>query len=233
MATLNQLISEIAHAAGSPNTLAVRRNIRQAIIHTRNELVRRSYEAHGYIDNGLEQRFRLELVDVSDGDLYKSEGLNLPFVKRTKHKVPRPVRLINNTPFQSVSTVGTYTLSVPFVREHAVQFYNHLIGLCRVLRYDYINDYIYIFTNSDTIQANINFIVIKSPFEYPHLIKTETVESAGSFSDTDYDDSEELDDNEFLLPEDMIGNIKDIIFKRNLLNVARETNETPVENLVR
>ena len=125
------------------------------------------------------------------------------------------------------------SLSVPFVREHAVQFYNHLIGLCRVLRYDYINDYIYIFTNSDTIQANINFIVIKSPFEYPHLIKTETVESAGSFSDTDYDDSEELDDNEFLLPEDMIGNIKDIIFKRNLLNVARETNETPVENLVR
>ena len=43
----------------------------------------------------------------------------------------------------------------------------------------------------------------------------------------------DFDDNEFLLPEDMIGNIKDIIFKRNLLNVARETNETPIENLVR
>lgn len=233
MATLNQLISEIAHAAGSPNTLAVRRNIRQAIIHIRNELIRRSYEAHGYVDKGLEQRFRLELVDVPDGDLYKSEELNLPFIKRTKHKVPRPIRLINNTPFQSVSTVGVYNLPVPFVREHAAQFYNYLIGLCRVLRYDYINDYIYIFTNSDTIQTNINFIVVKSPFEYPHLIKTETVESDGSFSDTDYDDSEELDDNEFLLPEDMIGNIKDIIFKRNLLNVARETNETPVENIVR
>lgn len=31
----------------------------------------------------------------------------------------------------------------------------------------------------------------------------------------------------------MIGQIKDIIFKRNLLNVAREGNETPVENLTR
>ena len=65
------------------------------------------------------------------------------------------------------------------------------------------------------------------------LIKEETVEAAGEYHYSDYDDSEELDDNEFLLPEDMIGQIKDIIFKRNLLNVAREGNETPVENLTR
>ena len=100
MATLNQLISEIAHAAGSPNTLAVRRNIRQAIIHTRNELIRQSYERHGYTDKGLEQRFRLELIDVPDGDIYGTKDLNLPLIKRTKNKVPRPVRLINNIPFQ-------------------------------------------------------------------------------------------------------------------------------------
>ena len=113
MATLNQLISEIAHAAGSPNTLAVRRNIRQAIIHTRNELIRQSYERHGYTDKGLEQRFRLELIDVPDGDVYGTKDLNLPLIKRTKNKVPRPVRLINNTPFQSIRTSGVYNLSVP------------------------------------------------------------------------------------------------------------------------
>ena len=66
MATLNQLISEIAHAAGSPNTLAVRRNIRQAIIHTRNELVRRSYEAHGYIDNATFRGMRYHLLSTFD-----------------------------------------------------------------------------------------------------------------------------------------------------------------------
>ena len=226
MATLNQLISEIAHAAGSPNTLAVRRNIRQAIIHTRNELIRQSYERHGYTDKGLEQRFRLELIDVPDGDVYGTKDLNLPLIKRTKNKVPRPVRLINNTPFQSIRTSGVYNLSVPFVREHAAQFYNQLVGLCRILRYDYINEYLYIYSNSNDILDNVNYITVESPFEYPHLIKEENHHS-------DYDDSEELDDNEFLLPEDMIGQIKDIIFKRNLLNVAREGNETPVENLTR
>lgn len=233
MATLNQLISEIAHAAGSPNTLAVRRNIRQAIIHTRNELIRRSYEQHGYTDKGLEQRFRFEVMSVPDGDVYRSNGLNLPMIKRTKNKVPRPVRLINNLPFQSIRTVGNNNLSIPFVREHAVQFYNNLVGLCRILRYDYINDYVYIFSNSDNLMNNIGAIIIESPFEYPHLIKTETVLDKGEFHSTDYDDSEELDDNEFLLPEDMIGSIKDMIFKRNLLNVAREGNETPVANLTR
>ena len=30
----------------------------------------------------------------------------------------------------------------------------------------------------------------------------------------------------------MIGSIKDIIFKRNLLQVPRETNEVPTDNLL-
>ena len=97
-------------------------------------------------------------------------------------------------------------------------------------KYDYINGYIYLFSSNDKFN-DINSIIVESVFEYPHLIKTETNDVKGEYHDTDYDDSEELDDNEFLLPEDMIGNIKDIIFKRNLLNVSRETNETPISNL--
>ena len=31
----------------------------------------------------------------------------------------------------------------------------------------------------------------------------------------------------------MIGSIKDVIFKRNMLQVPRETNETPVDNLIK
>ena len=50
MASLNQLISEIAHAVGDPNNIPLRRNIRYAILHTRNELIRRSYEIHNQLD---------------------------------------------------------------------------------------------------------------------------------------------------------------------------------------
>lgn len=232
MATLNQLISEIAHATGSPNNLTMRRNIRQAIIHTRNELIRKSYENHKFVDKGLQQRFRLELIDVPDGDNYGTSDLNLNCIKRTKNKVPRPVRFNNNLPFQSIRTNGFNNLTITFAKEHIASFYNQLIGLCRMLKYDYINGYIYLFSNNDKFN-DINSIIVESVFEYPHLIKTETNDVKGEYHDADYDDSEELDDNEFLLPEDMIGNIKDIIFKRNLLNVSRETNETPISNLTK
>ena len=36
-----------------------------------------------------------------------------------------------------------------------------------------------------------------------------------------------MEENEFLLSEDMIGQIKDIIYKRDLLSTVRETNEIP------
>ena len=233
MASINQLISEIAHAVGDPNSVPLRRNIRYAILHTRNELIRKSYEAHNYIDKGLQQRFRLSLIDVPDGDLSNSIGLSLPAIKRTKVKVPKPVRLTNNLPFHSVRTTGYNNNEIAFAKEASAKFYTHLVGLCNAPVYDYINGYLYFFNHDTNWFNNINSIIIESVFEVPYIIPEETIEGA---KDTDYDsvdDESKFDDDEFLLPEDMIGNIKDIIFKRNLLNVPRETNEVPMDNIVR
>lgn len=228
MATLNQLISEIAHAVGQPNNVPLRRNIRQAIIHTRNELIRKSYGTNRVIDKGLEQRFRIELIDVPDGDVYGSGELLIPAIKRSKNKIPRPVRLTNGMPFLSVRTVGYNNKSISFAKEATAKFYHLLAGFCKTPVYDYVNGYIYIYGDND-ITRNTENIIIESVFEYPHLIQTETIENEGDY----IKDDEELDDNEFLLPEDMIGSIKDIIFERNMLQVPRETNETPVDNLIK
>lgn len=228
MATLNQLISEIAHAVGQPNNVPLRRNIRQAIIHTRNELIRKSYGTNRVIDKGLEQRFRIELIDVPDGDVYGSGELLIPAIKRSKNKIPRPVRLTNGMPFLSVRTVGYNNKSISFAKEATASFYHHLAGFCKSSVYDYINEYIYIYGDNDIIR-NAENVIIESVFEYPHLIQIETIDTEGDY----IKDDEELDDNEFLLPEDMIGSIKDIIFKRNMLQVPRETNETPVDNLIK
>lgn len=76
MASLNQLVSEFAHAVGNPNSIPLRRNLRYAILHGRNELIRRSYENHKYIDKGLQQRVRLSIINVPDGDLYNSQLLD-------------------------------------------------------------------------------------------------------------------------------------------------------------
>lgn len=233
MASLSQLISEIAHAVGDPNSIPLKRNIRYAILHTRNELIRRSYETHNYLDKGLQQRFRVSIIDVPDGDLYNSNGLNLPAIKRTKYKVPRPVRLTNNLPFQSIRTAGYGNTEIAFAKEASAKFYSHLVGMCNTPVYDYINEYIYFFNHDSNWFKNIGSIIIESAFEAPYLIPEETVEAIKDSLLDKIDDETKFDDDEFLLPEDMVGSIKDIIFKRNLLNVPRETNEVPMDNIVK
>lgn len=232
MASLNQLISEIAHAVGDPNNVPLRRNIRYAIIHTRNELIRKSYANNNYLDKGFEQRFRVSIIDVPDGDLYNSRELNLPAIKRTEFKVPRPVRLTNGLPFQSIRTVGYNNNEIAFAKEASAKFYHHLAGFCNLPVYDYINEYLYFFCHNIDWFTGINNIIIESVFEQPQFIPEENVDMLNA-NTYNIDNESEFDDNEFLLSEDMIGSIKDIIFKRNLLNIYRETNEVPVDNIVK
>lgn len=222
MASIAQLVSDIAHSLKQPNNEALRGNIRDAIIQTRNELIRRSYENHGYVDKGLTQRFRVSLIDCNDGDITLPEGLDttdVTKIKRTLQNVPRPVRLTNNLPFDRVSTVGFKTnKEIPFIKETTARFRSHLPGLCAMPAYDYINGYIYIFP-ADNKDIQFGKIIIESAFEHPNPIDVEN----GVADEMDVF----TDDNEYLLSEDMIGQIKDLIYKRDLLTTVRETNEIP------
>ena len=219
MASIAQVVSDIAHSLKQPNNKALRANIRDIIIHTRNEIIRRSYENHGYVDKGLTQRYRVSLIDVNDGDINLPEGVDITQIKRTEQNVPRPIRLTNNLPFDRVSTVGFATnKEIPFIKETTARFRAHVPGLCAMPAYDYINGYIYIFP-SDNRAINFNKIIIESAFEHPNPIDVEN----GVADEWDA----LLDNNEYLLSEDMIGQIKDIIYKRDLLQVNRETNEIP------
>ena len=96
--------------------------------------------------------------------------------------------------------------------------------MCNTIAYDYINEYIYIYINPNTEFSGINKIVIESIFEYPHIIETETVDGKIDINDPF------IDDNEFLLPEDLIGPIKDMVLQRLHLEVPREDNTISVPN---
>ena len=222
MASINQLVSELAHSTGRPNNAALRENLKLLIIQTRNEVIRRSYENHLYVDKGLTQRYRVNLIDTIDGDIKLPEEYSdivVDKIKRTKQVVPRPVRLVNNLPFDRVSTVGYKTnREVPFIKETSARFRSSVPGLCGMPCYDYINGYIYVFP-ADNKDIKFNKIIIESAFEHPTLIDIEN----GVVSEYDA----MFDDNEWLLSEDMIGQIKEIIYKRDGLNVPRETNEIP------
>lgn len=220
MASIAQLVSEFAHSLGQPNNQALRNNIKSLIIHTRAEVIRRSYENHNYIDKGLTQRYRVSLISVNDGDIELPDGVSVDKIKRTKQKVQRPVRLTNNLPFDRVSTVGYKTnREIPFIKETVARFRDSLPGMCGAISYDYINDYIYIYPASNNKALNLGAIVIESAFEHPNQIILEN----GDANELDI----ALDDNEWILSEDMVGQIKEIIYKRDLLNQVRQTDEVP------
>ena len=220
MASIAHLVSEFAHSLGQPNNQALRNNIKSLIIHTRAEVIRRSYENHNYIDKGLTQRYRVSLISVNDGDIELPDGVSVDKIKRTKQKVQRPVRLTNNLPFDRVSTVGYKTnREIPFIKETVARFRGSLPGMCGAISYDYINDYIYIYPASNNKALNLGAIVIESAFEHPNQIILEN----GDANELDV----ALDDNEWILSEDMVGQIKEIIYKRDLLNQVRQTDEVP------
>ena len=217
------MVSELAHSLGQPNNHVLRENLKLLIIQTRNECIRRSYENHGYVDKGLTQRFRVTLIEVNDGDITIPDEIKdyvaIDKIKRTTEKVPRPIRLTNNLPFDRVSSVGyANNREFPYIKETTARFRNSVPGLCGAISYDYINEYLYLYPpRRGTLE--LNQIVIESAFEHPNEI------SLGNGEITT--DNLIYDDNEYLIPEDMYGQIKDIIYKRDLLNQHRETDETP------
>ena len=222
MASIAQLVSEMAHAVRQPNNKALRENLKLLIIQTRNEVIRRSYENHGYVDKILTQRFKVSLTTINDGDIELPEeydDYDITKVKRTLQRVPRPVRLTNNLPFDRVSSAGFKTnREFPYIKETSARFRSAVPGLCGMPCYDYINEYIYIFP-VDCKPFELDKIVIESAFEHPNEISlnngTETPERSW------------LDENEYLPSEDMVGQIKEIIYKRDLINNVRETDEIP------
>ena len=222
MASIAQLVSEIAHSVRQPNNKALRENIKLLIIQTRNEVIRRSYENRGYTDKFLTQRFKVTLTSVNDGEIVLPEGYentDIDQIKRTLQKVPRPVRLTNNLPFDRVSSAGFKTnREFPFIKETSARFRSAVPGLCGMPCYDYINEYIYIFP-AEGKSFDINAIVIESAFEHPNEVSLLN----GTLAPEDM----WLDENEYLLSEDMIGQIKEIIYSRDLLSTVRETDEIP------
>ena len=222
MASIAQLVSEMAHAVRQPNNKALRENLRLLIIQTRNEIIRRSYENHGYVDKILTQRFKVSLTTVNDGDIQLPEeydDYDITKIKRTLQRVPRPVRLTNNLPFDRVSSAGFKTnREFPYIKETSARFRSAVPGLCGMPCYDYINEYIYIFP-VDSKPFELDKIVIESAFEHPNEISL--------INNTETPDSIWLDENEYLLSEDMIGQIKEIIYKRDLIDNVRETDEIP------
>lgn len=224
MASINQLISEIAHSLQQADSVPVRRAIRLGIIHARNQLIRQSFEQHRFQDKVTQQAFRITLIDIPDGDVFDTNELPLPKIKRSSQRVPRPTRLNEDLPFRSVRTLGlTANIEIPYIKAASQKFYKVLPGFCPDLMYDYINQYLYVNLNDTPQFSLLGSVIIEAAFENPFEIPDEHIEGINAYSD----------DDEFMISEDMISSIKKIILETWNPEVIRETNEIPVGNLIK
>ena len=98
--------------------------------------------------------------------------------------------------------------------------------MCPAITYDYINEYIYINIPKNSKFQNIGAIILESVFEYHHIIPTETIEGKLNIDSID-------DNDEFLLPEDMIGSVKKLILETWKIDIIRDTNEIPITNIIK
>lgn len=225
MASISQLVSEIAHSLQQPDSVPVRRGIALDIIHIRNKLIRQSFEQHNVVDRVLQQRYKVTLIDCPDGDLPDTDGLGLGTIKRSSTRVPRPVRLSNGLPFLSVRTLGVENpIEIAYAPEASSKFYKNLPGFCSKITYDYINQYLYINILNNAKFADLGAVFVESPFEVPFKL-----------DDTHFDNAtgEYTEDSDFIISEDMVYDIKKLVMDSFNPNVVRETEEIPTPNLVK
>lgn len=219
MASINQIVSEIAHVAQSPNNIALLRGIRGEVIHARSELIRKGFNNRGFVDKSLQQRYSISLINVPDGDNNTSFNDQLKNIKRSKTLIPKPVRYTNGIPFLSVRSVGSDNpIVINYAPEYIIKFNSYLPGANANATYDYINGYLYIYYNNPNF-ANISNVIIETTFE-DAIVEVKTSDGSRRYDD----------DNECMIPEDLIGPIKELVATRLSLQIHRETNEVTEQN---
>lgn len=228
MASISQLVSEIAHSLQQPDSVPIRRGIALDIIHARNKLIRQSFGQHNIVDKVLQQRYNVKLIDCPDGDVYGTgetyTDLGLATIKRSENRVPRPVRLTNGLPFLSVRTLGVENpVEIAYVPEATSKFYAKLPGFCSKITYDYINQYLYINIINNPNFAELGYVAVESPFEVPFALDDNHFDKQGNYTE----------DSEFIISEDMVLDIKKLVLESFNPNIIRETEEIPNPNLVK
>lgn len=161
MPTLNQIGDFIAYRVNRPNDRAVKNQAKLLAKTIRSRESRRSLERARH-DRQLLQRIQVELIKVDKADsCFIDIGCT---IRRTKNKVPKPIRWKTDAPFIYVGQlVGNNSFTYTDLEELRYAAKNKFTS--KVGRYYYINDYIYVVN-----QDKLKWIDIHSQFDDPDQI---------------------------------------------------------------
>ncbi len=163
MATLNEIVYNIATQVGKPDDAVLRERIKLMVAYYRALFIRQDQQRNFSVPSQFIQSLDcLEMEEASAMECCYQENIGCT-VWRTKLKVPRPVRLYDGTDF---TYVGTVDGKQPYQRTTPVQAdYSRYSKWSKVLpQYIYTNDRIYVY-NTTPIK-----ILVRGIFEDPtHL----------------------------------------------------------------
>jgi hypothetical protein len=227
MATLKQIADDIAASIGKAGDREVIDRLKSHIIQERSFYYRRSIDKNG-VDAVFKHKYIIDLITVSS--LYT----NIEFsgfegsILRSKYKIPTPLRYKAPNPF---IFVGGINLKNPFVYSEGweLNFASHLplIDNSKVVRYCYVNGYIYLDKSDlsdfidDTTENNLAVIAV---YENPFLSYNREDNESGIHYD---------DDMEFPIPYDLLNALKESIVSSNFAQDKRYRpypRQQPLEN---
>lgn len=194
MATLNNIADFLADRLGRPFDDFLKVDLKFAVKYWRAFLIRQDVERNGTSREFL-QRFILPLVKVDKAD---SCAIDIGcLVLKTGRLVPKPVRLKQPVPFKYVGEVGGDG-SWTHTELEELQFTKENKYTSNVIRYNYINNLIYVYGN-----IRVKFVAIEGVFANPEEAIDYCVGSADCVTD----------DEPFPIGEDMLKTLMDGILK--------------------
>lgn len=181
---LNQIAERIAYDKGQPFNIMLLENIKFSIRYWRALLIRRDVAANGMSDELL-QRGYLDLVKVDKADACNFDLGQCSTILRTKNQIPQLVRIKSDVLFKFVGSVDGKPFTYTEYEEVPYTCYNRFTS--SIVRYSYINNYLYFFNNTKLKKAAIQAIFV-DPYQINNLC-----------DDNCYDDN-----SEFPCPADLV-----------------------------
>lgn len=186
--TLNEISYFIAERFGKDEDEAFIEQIKFSVKYYRALLIRRDAERNQTNRTYL-QNFIQPLIKVDEADTCVTQiGCE---ILRTENKVPKPIRLKQDTPFTFVGSVG-YKKGITYMSPSLIEDLKFLPYIANEWFYTYINEYIYLYNMN-----KIKRILIEASFEDPTKALTLCENSVNCVNDNE----------EFPLSADMVQQV--------------------------
>lgn len=209
MASFNNIADFVADRLGKPLDAAFKEDIKFAARTWGAFLIRQDYERNG--SNALYlRRFVVRLVKVDAADTCGAPVDCL--VLRSEFKIPSPVRIKSASLFEYVGSIDWNYAFTPTKAEE-LQYTRFNKYTSDIIRYDYINGYIYVFNAKRVTKIGIKEVPV-NPAEIVDLCA-----NGGSCI---------TDDESIPYPEDMVKTIVEGLLS-GLFKISKEPEPTTVE----